>query len=375
MPRKKRRSAWASISEPERGIFRIRFWGTDAKGTYRRMSETIRGSRKDAERRRSELMLLHSEDAPCPTVGEVWRMHVLPDMERRVEDGTLAATSLRQYQSAWSRHVAPRWEGESVEAVRPLAVQQWLDTLGRSAADMSLKVMGKVMAAAVRLEFVPTNPMRERYVLPSRTTISRRDDGIWSLAELERMRRRLDGSWYEAAFLLSAFGGLRVGEALGVRAEDVELRDVGGVPVALVRVCRQVGNRGEVTERLKTSQSRRTAMLVGMPALRLRELASALPPDWYLAHDGIGGPQTQRRLVKSWSVDGWPHPFRNLRNSWQTWMRWEARLAPWAIERLMGHKVAGVTGAYYDRPSDEVIADMLADAYRGRNWEDLGREA
>ena len=74
-------------------------------------------------------------------------------------------------------------------------------------------------------------------------------------------------------------------------------------------------------------------------------------------------------------MDGWPHPFRNLRNSWQTWMRWEARLAPWAIERLMGHKVAGVTGAYYDRPSDEVIADMLADAYRGRNWEDLGREA
>ena len=71
MPRKRkhRRSAWASITEVERGErYRIRYWAKGTDGQYRRRSCTVRGTRKDAERVRSELMLEHSEDAPCPTV-------------------------------------------------------------------------------------------------------------------------------------------------------------------------------------------------------------------------------------------------------------------------------------------------------------------
>lgn len=63
------------------------------------------------------------------------------------------------------------------------------------------------------------------------------------------------------------------------------------------------------------------------------------------------------------------HPFRNLRNSWETWMRWEVGVAPWAIEVAMGHKLGGVTGRYYDRPTDEVVAAVFADAYRSRPWD------
>ena len=36
------------------------------------------------------------------------------------------------------------------------------------------------------------------------------------------------GQWWEAAFLLTAFGGCRVGESLGIRSEDASLVDVSG---------------------------------------------------------------------------------------------------------------------------------------------------
>jgi hypothetical protein len=63
------------------------------------------------------------------------------------------------------------------------------------------------------------------------------------------------------------------------------------------------------------------------------------------------------------------HPFRNLRNSWQTWMRWEVGLPPYYIEPLMGHKVRGVTGQHYDRPTPEVLAAAVARAYDDGPWD------
>lgn len=369
MPRRKRRSAWASITEVDKGQrYRIRYWAETPEG-YRRKSETVCGTRMDAERRRSELMLLHSEDAPCPTVAQAWERWVVPDLERRVGAGTLAEGTYRQYCGAWRNAVAPMFATVPCDQVRPLRIQQWLDTLTHSQAVQAVKVLGKVMDAAVRYEVVAHNPMRERYVMPSRTTVEERDRGIWTLDELGTLWSRVNGEWYEPAFVLAAFGGLRLGESLGVVAGDVELRDVGGVPIALVRVERQMPQRGSVpTDRLKTPQSRRTAVIAGRAASQLALMARALPHDCPLSGDGFGGFSAQIRLTRAW--DGMRHPFRNLRNSWQTWMRWEAHVEPWCVETLMGHTGLGVTAKYYDRPTPDVLAATVADAYRARPWDD-----
>lgn len=370
MPRKRKqkRAAWASIAQVDAERWRIRYWGKDASGQYRRMSRTVRGTRLDAERVRSELMLEHSDDAPCPTVAQAWERWVLPAYERRVEQGTLKPNSLKRYRSAYGRHVAPTFADVPLDSVRPLRVQQWLDTLGANQADGAAKMLSAVMDAAVRYECVNHNPMRERYVMPSKSTVRQRDAGIWTLAELRGMSAAAAGEWWEPAFLLSAFGGLRVGESLGIRASDVGLRDVGGVPVAYVRVERQVDRDGALLDSAKTEQSERTAYAVGRAALRVAGIAETMPPDWYLTHDGMGNPQPQHRLGRAWARFG-EHPFRNLRNSYETWMRWEVGVEPWAIETALGHKVGGVTGRYYDRPTADVIAAVLADAYRSRPWD------
>lgn len=363
MPRKKRRAAWGSITQVDADRWRIRYWASTPSG-YRRKSCTVRGSRLDAERRRSELMLEHSEDAPCPTVGEAWERWALPDMETRLADGDLAQNSYDQYVSAWRRHVAPRWADVPCDAVRPLDVQQWISQMGRSPAISATQVLSKVMDYAVRYEFRDHNPMREKYLMPSASTIKRQDPGIWDVAQLMDEWEACRGAWFEPAFILAAFGGMRVGESLAPLAGDVAAMEMGGVDVCAIPVTNQMPNRGKVpVSRLKTGQSERVAVVAGPAARRLAELAASTPADWPLTHDGIGAFQSQTRLNRAWHG---AHPFGNLRSSYETWMRYDLRAPRWLIKRLMGHKGDDVGDVYYDRPGSLRLAEIVADLYRER---------
>lgn len=370
MPRRKRRSAWASITEVRRGeVYRIRYWAKGSDGQYRRRSKTVRGTRLDAEKVRSELMLDHSEDAPCPTVAQAWEKWVLPTYEQRHERGDMSSATLYRYQKVYASNVEPTWASVPLDSVRPLRVQQWISGMPLSTAKIAVVVLSAIMDAAVRYECVNHNPMREKYLMPSPSTVKRRDGGVWSLAELGELWARICGEWWEPAFVLAAFGSCRVGEALGVQAGDVERRMVDGVPLALVRIERQVPPVGAPVDRLKTAQSRRTVVIAGKPALRLADIAESMPTDWYLTHDGMGKWSGQSRLNDSWNALGLGRPFKNLRNSWQTWMRWEAKVQPFFIEPMMGHKGADVTGRHYDKPTADLFAEVVAEAYRARPWD------
>lgn len=377
MPRRKKRSAWASIAQVDARTWRIRFWAEGPDG-YRRRSKTVRGTRKDAETARAQLMLEHGEDAPCPTVGEAWERWALPTFQQRREDDTLAASTVAQYMSTWSHDVQPTWGDVPLDHVRPLGIQQWISGLKLSTARTALVVLSAVMDYAVRYELIEHNPTKEKYLMPSPATTTRQTTEIWTLDELRDVWRGVRGEWYEPAFLLAAFGGCRVGESMGALASDVELRDVEGVPIALVRIERQVTQRGGVSGRLKNPQSRRTVAVAGRAALRLHELAQACgEPSWFLTHDGVGGHSRQDVLNRSWKALGDGRPFRNLRNSWQTWMRWTAKVPPHYIEPMMGHVLPGVTGAHYDRPTSDMFAEVMSTAYLARpwdaSWDDLGR--
>lgn len=369
MPRRKKRSAWASITQVDSQTFRIRYWAKGADGQYKRRSKTIRGTRMDAERARSELMLEHSEDAPCPTVAQAWERWVLPDMEQRIASGDLKQHSLKLYQSSWRNHVAPTWADVQLDSVRPLRIQQWISGLGASQARYATITLSKVMDYAVRYELVSHNPMKERYIMPSKSTVRHADKGVWTLNELGDVWRRVHGSWLEPAFLLSAFGSCRVGESLGPLASDVELREIDGIPIALVSVVRQMGNDGKVTDNLKTKQSQRVVCIPGKAALRISDVAQSIDGSWYLTNDGMGNPQPQHRLVRAWRDLGMEHPFRNLRNSWQTNCRWELGMPPYLLEPMMGHAGRDVTGRYYDRPQADVFAEAVARAYAERPFD------
>ena len=74
-----------------------------------------------------------------------------------------------------------------------------------------------------------------------------------------------------------------------------------------------------------------------------------------------------RRALGAAGMDA--HPMRNLRNSFETNARWALGLPPWLLEPMLGHAGQGVTGAYYDRPSDEMLCSAMADAHAERPYD------
>lgn len=361
------RRDWGSISCVRKGVWRLRYWAQTDSG-YRRCSETVRGTRKDAGNRLAELRVLHTHDAPCPTLEECWTRWYLPDRERMVEQGDLSPQSLIQYRSTWRKHVCERWAKTPVDRIRPIDVQQWLLGLKRVAATASMHLMRQILNYATRYDVLATNPLSIPYLLPSRSTTAQRENDVWTPNELGDVWRACWGSWIEPAVLLAGFGSCRVGEALGVRADDVRILTVKDVPIATVCIERQIDGGAKVANRTKNRWSRRTVFLAGRPAQRLWQLACGKKATAFLSAPPHAEHATQKelrlefaRLLQEGHVA--LHLFKNLRKTWQTNMRWVVRLPPWAIEPMMGHAGAGVTGRHYDKPSDQLFAELLAEAW------------
>ena len=377
MARRAMRSSWGSVTRLDARRWRIRYWGKDASGAYRRMSETVRGSRRDADDRLAALRLDHSEDAPCPTVGECYRRWYLADRQRMVDEGDLSPQTMDNQGASWRLHVAPRWEDVPVDAVRPLDVQQWMLTMTRAQAHHARIVLSGVVGYAMRYGLVETNPLSIRYIMPSQSTVTPNDAGCWDVAGLERAWAKVRGAWAEPAFVLAAFGSCRVGESLGTRAEDVHAYEHSGVTCAIVEIRRQVRGDGSVSERLKTRQSRRVVVVPGEMGEALLDIAGRT--EGWLSGDGLGGFVTQNRASAWWhktmaGVDGLEyHPLSSLRKTWQTTARWTLRLPPWVTETLMGHASTSggaVTAEHYDQPSAIQLADVVCEAYAANPYAD-----
>lgn len=363
------RDEWGSITEVERGKrYRIRYWGADDDGIYRRMSCTVRGTKRDAEKKRAELMLRHSDERQTVTIDYIWSQWYLPFMMRKLEDKEMSEKTVSQRRSKYRSIIKDRWGDVPCDGVKPLLVQQWLDTETFNSATAAMGILRPMLDYAVRYGQIDSNPFREKYVMPSKSSVSRKDDGIWTLDELGVVWDAVRGEWYEGAFLCAAYGGMRVGESMGVMVSDINMHQEDGLAVATVHVQRQVLNSGGVSDRLKNPQSNRTAVIVGEPAARLSEIAEAAST--WVCGDGFGNHTKQARLSKAWRSladrlpDGLWHPYRNLRNGYQTFMRWEVGLAPYYIEELLGHKGSSVTDLYYDRPTPEIIASMTVSAWK-----------
>lgn len=369
MPRKKQQRAdWGSVTEIDKGKrYRLRYWAKDDSGIYRRCSTTVRGTRRDAYDKLAALRLDHSEEAPCPTVGECYERWYLPGKIMQVEGGDLAPVSVTQYKSMWRRHIAPIWADITVDEVHALAVQQWIDELPHNAAIVSIPIFRQILDYAVRYELIDSNPLKIRYRIPSPSTSETRDSGIWSLDELCVIADAIKGEWFEAAYLLGAFGGCRVGESLGIRREDVKLCKYHDVVIAVCKLHAQVTNSNEFSESLKNKWSYRSVVVPGSYGERLYDIAQTCGGGW-LTGNGLGSyarQDTLRRAWERWWAHELPtfHTMQRLRPSWQTYMRWTLGVPPYLIERMMGHVGEGVTGAHYDKPESEQFCYALASAF------------
>ena len=382
MPRKAMRSNWGSVTEIEKNKrYRIRYWSETSKG-YRRASETVRGTKRQAYDRLAELRLNHSEDAPAPTLGQVWDMWVIPRLEERLAIGDLAASTIDAYKRTWRLVFTDhRRDKTPVNTVRPLVVQSWFDEMTITHARDAKVILRLIYSECELRDICSADIARRPYHMPKNG--QKRENGIWTLDELHKLYGSIRGTYLEAWFIAAAFGGARVGETLAIRNEEVELVEFNGVPVAIIPITRQMTQSHGVSSRLKTTQSVHASVIPGPLGARLYELVQASEDEWILQGTDEE-PMTQKRLFHVWQalvkkVDGVPYrPASRLRNSWQTFTHWELGVEREKIERMMGHKGTSVTEVHYDKPEAEMLAKTIAVAYKAHpyadNWDELGQK-
>ena len=361
---RRQRSSFGSVTRIDRDTWRLRWWADTPEGR-KRVSETVHGTRRQAEDRLAEIRCeVGSEQGGSVTVGVAYERLWLPDARGRIAPNTLA-----MYESSWNRHGCERWAKVPMSEVRRKEFQDWLLTKTYAVANVAKTLLKQVGDAAVLHERADSNPFDFRVRLPKNESPA--DKTIYTLAQLLELADRAEGSVIEAAVLLAAFGSCRVGEAMGVRCDEVESIEVDGVRFAAAKVGRQVDNRtGSTTELLKTRWSYRPALLPGRVGARLLQIAAerSAEGDPWLVGDGLGGTITQNALRRNWrrlDLGDLPHiDFRNLRNSWETAMKHEVGVHEHVIERMMGHGGGTVTMTYYDRPTVEQLAYGFAKAYK-----------
>ena len=377
MPRRKR-DEWGSIKTVRRDVHYIRFWADlhDGRG-YRRCSETVHGPKRLAQERRRELRELHSDDTPHFTMGQAHEILWLPEAQERLAEGSLAKATLSLYGSMWRNHIAPAWAAQPIDDIDPVEVQAWLLGLSRWNAVHSLSLASSVAETAIMFRRASTNPFRPSkrpYRMPSGS--DGHTKAVWDLQTIGRAAQALKGTPLELPLILVGLGSCRVGEAMAVMADEVEVTREHGMLVARVPVRRQLLKTGEVTETLKTPQSARVVCVPEPWSLRVAEVAKARRNEGleWLADNGRGAPLERGTLYKRWRqafgaggpLEGFEKvPLTNLRNSWQTFMRWELGVDADLVDSMMGHKGKDTRTRYYDRPLPDVYAETCALAHLG----------
>lgn len=365
MPRKrgrKSRSAWGSNDDAGAGRRRLRFYADlhDGRG-YTRHSKTIVGTKTDGDEELARLRVQHSHDAPVPTVGEMWERFELPHLKDGVRDGNVAKRTLINYESKWRNYVGPRFADVPCTDVRPIDIQGWLLGMSEASGKICRAVLKVTLDYAVMYDVMQANPADRKFRYGEDTS---RERGTYSPDELLRVWDVVRGSVCEAPFLISAYGGARVGEACGLALDHMAFDG----DVALVLISDQLTQDDDVGAQLKTREkSKRWTGIGGPQAARLREIVGGLPDGaLYLNDRGDGTPVPRWRVRDTWDrllegSDVRRLPMKELRPSFETHMHWDRGVPMEKLAKIMGHTKPTTTFRYYDRPDDSQLSQLARD--------------
>lgn len=373
MPRKQR-STWGCVQKMGRDKWRLRYQTPEG-----RRSKTVYGTRREADAEMAKLRVRLEEEralGPRPTFADCWENWYLPELERRLGDGSLRESTMRTYRNEWRHRLGPRWGASAMADVRPADFQEWLLTLGSVQANFSNILAGNMVKCAAFHGARGIEFKNVTYRLPRR---GEKTSGkqVYTLDEIERVARAVKGTLLEVPTMLGGLASCRNGEACAPTLEDVSTVSVGKLTVAAVRIDKQLVFKGNALAPVKNPQSNRIVVLPEPWSLRLLEIAEEARASGhiYLNDDGCGEP-VRRRLVnyewrKAFEKNGalceFPYlPMQKLRNSWETYMRWELGVDKDKIDKMMGHTSADVRSMFYDRPDDVLFAETVAEAFAKR---------
>jgi integrase len=339
-------------------------------GRRRRLSETVHGTKRDAEARLAQLVHEHetgiSVDPSRMTVAE-WLRQWLAQHSPRLRE-----TTAGRYRAAVENRLIPALGRMRLQDLRPAHVQalygRWLDEgLAPATVASCHRILSRALRDAVRLQLVG-RAVTEAVMAP--TERSRHLDLDLDLVARVRDIIEAEPQPWRAVGLLILHTGMRRGEVCGLQWSDIDL-DRG---TATIRRTRTTAYTGRVVEGPpKTRSGARTVPLMPPVVEALREwrrqqLEQRLAAgsaweggDWVLTMDAAAARpdavthwwmRTARRMGVSIRL-------HDLRHMAATVMA-QAGVPPRVIAEVLGHARASFTlDVYAGSPDLEALRDAL----------------
>lgn len=277
-------------------------------------------------------------------------------------------------------HLEPDWNGVPVDHISIDAVNEWIwkkkkEGLSWVTIKNILRTMQRVLSAASKDKEPPFSQkaldIPDKDKLQMKISNRQKPSFTWeqTLRIVERLQkldnlRSLRKEQYSALFMLASASGLRCGELLALRHNDLDLN------AGSVRVDEALDQRTGKIGLCKNATAYRTVLLhdpEGQQALSaLRQFVKNETPDTLIFRTKRDGPLQETYLLNQAlhpCLDALGmrraglHAFRAGCNR-----RWElAKIAPAVIRQMMGHTTATMTERYTGEiPLDAVKAELSA---------------
>jgi integrase len=271
MANKKGHRRFGNVRRRTSGRYQARYIGAD--GLLRPAPHTF-ADKGSAER---WLILMESEilrgDWQAPEDGQI------PLAEYAltwISERKLSPRTRELYEMLYRLHVGPYLGSRMLARITPEVVRRWRSDLlrdGRSewTAAKAYRLLRAVLNTAVREDrVIRSNPctMKGYDKEPASARYTARVEQVWQLSDLVERR-------YRALILFAAFVGLRWGEIVAIRLQDIDL-DAGQVRVT--RKFAELQNGQRVVGPPKTEAGFRTLALPSIVVTELRRHLKEFPP-------------------------------------------------------------------------------------------------
>lgn len=246
--------------------------GRDADGKRRQKWHSVKGTRKEAEKKLAELVKsLHDGDYVEPA-----RMDVAEYLRRWLADyaaPNVSPKSFERYEQIVLKNLIPALGHHRLADLRPLHIQSLYSRAlkdGRQDGGGGLspqtvlhfhRVLHKALSQAVKWQLLARNPADAvDPPKPERKTMRALDEG-----ETAALLRLFEGGSLYMPVLLAVTTGLRRGEILALRWEDVDLK---AGRITVLRSLEQTGSE----LRFKRPKTERSSRNVALPSFTVEAL-------------------------------------------------------------------------------------------------------
>ena len=279
-----------NIVQRSPGSWRLRYDGPgDASGKRKQVTETVRGTRKDAERLLRDRLTAIEKGAYVPKQKETVTEYMQRWMDSYVSTNTTVRTQ-QGYQGNIKRYLVPAIGGVPLQGLTARHIQRMYASMlerGLSARTVvhTHRVLSEALSHAVKWGVLTRNVADA--TTPPRP--QRRDLAMWDARTINQFLEVSNESRFHDFYHLAVLTGMRRSELAGLQWESVDLVRR---KLSVVSTLLPILGKGLVKGQPKTGKSRR---------------AIALSPDAVSLLHSIRGRQIEQRLAAggAWQNTGY----------------------------------------------------------------------